>query len=148
MHRKYPKAPIVGVGAVVVSQGKVLLIRRGNAPNQGQWSIPGGIVELGETMAQAAIREVHEECQVEIEPGDVLSIYELIQRDEKGRIQYHYVLIDLMARYVRGEPVAGTDAMEVRWAEEADLDKLDIIPRLLPVLRKAFHQASKMSNNC
>lgn len=148
MHRKYPKAPIVGVGAVVVSQGKVLLIRRGNAPNQGQWSIPGGIVELGETMAQAAIREVHEECQIEIEPGDVLSLYELIQRDETGRIQYHYVLIDLMARYVRGEPVAGTDAMEVRWAEEADLDKLDIIPRLLPVLRKAFHPASKISNNC
>ncbi|MGB9880479.1 MAG: NUDIX hydrolase [Anaerolineae bacterium] len=145
MHREYPKAPIVGVGAVVVKQGRVLLVRRANAPNQGQWSIPGGTVELGETLAQAAVREVREECGVEIEPGDVLSTFDLIQRDDKGRIRYHYVLIDLAARYVSGEPVAATDAMEVRWVDEKDLERLDVIPRLLPVLRKALQQVPEPS---
>lgn len=143
MRRKYPRAPIVGVGAVVTKQGQVLLVRRANDPNRGQWSIPGGTVELGETLAQAAIREVREECGIEIEPGEVLSTFDLIQRDERGRIRYHYVLIDLAARYVSGEPTAATDAMEVRWVEEKDLDQIDVIPRLLPVLRKALHGASQ-----
>jgi 8-oxo-dGTP diphosphatase len=146
MRREYPSAPIVGVGAVVVKEGQVMLVRRANAPNQGQWSIPGGTVELGETLAQAAVREVREECGVEIEPGEVLSTFDLIQRDEKGRILYHYVLIDLLARYVSGEPIAATDAMEVRWVDEKSLNQLDVIPRLLPVLHKALHQASQASN--
>jgi len=146
MRREYPSAPIVGVGAVVVKEGQVLLVRRANAPNQGQWSIPGGTVELGETLAQAAVREVREECGIEVEPGEVLSTFDLIQRDEKGRILYHYVLIDLLARYVSGEPIAATDAMEVRWVDEKSLNQLDVIPRLLPVLHKALHQASQASN--
>ncbi len=139
MHREYPEAPIVGVGAVVINNRQVLLVRRANEPNRGQWSIPGGTVELGETLAQAAAREVREECGVEIEPGDVLATFDLIRRDPSGRLQYHYVLIDLAARYVSGEPMAGTDALEVRWVEEAQFDQLDIIPRLLPVLRRALH---------
>nr|MBC7244291.1 NUDIX hydrolase [Chloroflexota bacterium] len=147
MHREYPKAPIVGVGAVVVRQEKVLLIRRANTPNRGQWSIPGGTVELGETLAQTAIREVREECAIEIEPGDVLSVFDLIQRDTNGRIRYHYVLIDLAARHVSGEAVAGTDAVEVCWADEMDLGRLDIIPRLLPVLRKALQRESQLPNS-
>jgi len=138
MRREYPEAPIVGVGAVVVQDGQVLLIRRANEPSRGRWSIPGGTVELGETLAQAAIREVREECRVEVEIGGVLSTFDLIQREEKGQIRYHYVLIDLAARYVGGEPVASTDALEVRWVREAEFDELDIIPRLLPILRKAL----------
>ena len=138
MRREYPEAPIVGVGAVVVQDGQVLLIRRANEPSRGRWSIPGGTVELGETLAQAAIREVREECRVEVEIGGVLSTFDLIQREENGQIRYHYVLIDLAARYVGGEPVAGTDALEVRWVREAEFDELDIVPRLLPILRKAL----------
>ncbi len=138
MGREYPKAPVVGVGAVVIKDSQILLVRRANDPNRGQWSIPGGIVDLGETLAQAAAREVREECQVEIEPGHVLTTVDLIRRDKRGRILYHYVLIDLAARYLSGEPVAGTDALEVRWIEEAQFDRLDIIPRLLPVLRQAL----------
>jgi len=141
MRREYPDVPIVGVGAVVVKDGQVLLVRRANDLNRGQWSIPGGTVELGETLAQATIREVREECQVEVEPGDVLSTFDMIQRDEKGRIRYHYVLIDLTARYVSGKPVAGTDALDVRWVDETELNKLDIVVRLLPVLREALHRA-------
>jgi len=95
---------------------------------------------LGETLAEAAIREVREECQVEVEAGHILSTCDLIQHDENGRVRYHYVLIDLAARHVSGDPQAGTDALEVRWVGEADLTRLDIIDRLLPVLRRALHQ--------
>jgi len=140
MRREYPEAPIVGVGAVIVKGDQLLLIRRANEPSRGRWSIPGGTVELGETLAQAAIREVGEECQLEVEIGDVLSTFDMIQRDERGRIRYHYVLIDLAARYVSGEPVAGTDALDVRWVREAKFNELDIVPRLLPVLREALHR--------
>jgi ADP-ribose pyrophosphatase len=140
MRREYPEAPIVGVGAVIVRGDQVLLILRANEPSQGRWSIPGGTVELGETLAQAATREVGEECRLEVDIGDVLSVFDLIQRDDRGRIRYHYVLIDLAARYVSGEPVAGTDALDVRWAKEAEFDELDIVPRLLPVLREALHR--------
>jgi len=140
MPREYPTTPLVGVGAVIIRDGQVLLIRRANEPGRGQWSIPGGVLELGETLAQAAIREVREECQVEIEIEDVLSACDLIQRDAQGRVRYHYVLIDLAARYVSGEPTAGTDALEIRWVKETDFDKLDIIARLVPVLRKAIRR--------
>ena len=139
MDREYPQAPVVGVGAVVIRDGQVLLVRRANDPNRGQWSIPGGVVRLGETLAQAMIREVREECHVEVEPGSVLATFDLIQRDDAGQLRYHYVLVDLAARYLSGEPVPGTDALEVRWAEEVGLGQLDIIPRLLPVLRQALH---------
>jgi 8-oxo-dGTP diphosphatase len=141
MYREYPEAPIVGVGAVVINNRQVLLVRRANEPNRGQWSIPGGTVELDETLAQAAIREVREECGVETVAGGVLDTFDLIRRDQAGRLQYHYVLIDLAARYVSGEPTAGTDALEVRWVEEAQFDQLEIIPRLLPVLRRALRSA-------
>ena len=141
MQREYPQAPIVGVGAIIIKDGHVLLVRRAHEPNQGQWSIPGGIVELGETLAQAAAREVREECQIEVEAGDLLATVDLIRRDERGRIRYHFVLLDLMARYLGGVPVAGTDALAVRWVDQGELDQLDIIPRLVPVIRKALHQA-------
>jgi 8-oxo-dGTP diphosphatase len=138
MRREYPEAPIVGVGAVIARDGRVLLVQRANEPSRGRWSIPGGVVELGETLAQAAAREVAEECQVQIVPGRVLSTFDLIQRDEEGRILYHYVLVDLLAGYSSGEPVAGTDAQQVRWVQEKEFETLDIVPRLLPVLRRAL----------
>lgn len=142
MHREYPQAPIVGVGAVVIRDGQVLLVRRAHEPNRGQWSIPGGTVELGETLSQAAAREVWEECQVRVEPGEVVATSDLIERDAQGRIRYHYVLLDLAARYSSGEPVAATDALEVRWVTAAELNRLDVIPRLLPVLRLALCQSA------
>ena len=138
MRREYPEAPIVGVGAVIVDRDRVLLVRRANEPSRGRWSIPGGTVELGETLARAATREVSEECGVEVTVGDVLSTFDMIQRDAQGHIRYHYVLIDLAARCVSGEPAAGTDVLEVRWVREAEFEELDIVPRLLPVLRHAL----------
>ena len=139
MRREYPDAPLVAVGAVVVKDGKVLLVLRAQEPNYGRWSIPGGVVELGETLAQAAAREVREECQVEIAMDGILSTFDLIQRDENGNIRYHYLLIDVRASYLSGNPTPGTDALESRWVSEAELEELDIIPRLLPVLRQVLH---------
>jgi 8-oxo-dGTP diphosphatase len=141
VRREYPPAPIVGVGAVIVRDARVLLVQRGNEPNRGCWSIPGGALELGETLAEAAVREVREECLVEIEAQGVLSTFDMIERDEQGRIRFHYVLIDVGARYVSGEAAAGTDALGVHWASAAELDRLNILPRLLPVLRRALHAA-------
>jgi 8-oxo-dGTP diphosphatase len=138
VRREYPEAPIVGVGAIVIKDRQALLVCRAQEPNRGQWSIPGGIVELGETLAQAAAREVWEECRVKVEAGEVMATFDLIRRDAEGRILYHFVLLDLAARYIGGEPMAATDALEVRWVAEAELDHLDIIPRLVPVLRRAL----------
>jgi 8-oxo-dGTP diphosphatase len=147
MRREYPQAPIVGVGAVIIRDGHVLLVCRANEPNRGQWSIPGGTVELGETLVQAAAREVWEECQVKVEAGEVLATFDLIRRDAQGRILYHYVLLDLAARYISGDPVAATDALEVRWVTAAELDQLDIIPRLVPVLRQALRETATASRH-
>jgi 8-oxo-dGTP diphosphatase len=147
MAREYPQAPIVGVGAIVIKDQKVLLVCRAHDPNRGQWSIPGGTVELGETLAQAAAREVWEECQVKIEAGEVLATFDLIRRDAQGRIRYHFVLLDLAARYISGEPVAATDALEVRWVSLSELDQLDVIQRLVPVLRQALCQTATASRH-
>ena len=122
-----------------MKDGRVLLVLRAQEPNCGRWSIPGGVVELGETLAQAAAREVREECQVEIAMDSILSTFDLIERDENGNIRYHYLLIDVRASYLSGNPTPGTDALESRWVSEAELEELDIIPRLLPVLRQVLH---------
>ena len=142
MPREYPSVPVVGVGAVIIRDARVLLVQRGNEPSRGRWSIPGGVVELGETLAEAARREVREECGLEVEALDVLSTFDLIQHDPQGRIQYHYVLIDLRARYVSGEATADTDALDVLWVEETQLDRMDLVSRLLPVLHKALRETS------
>ena len=138
MPREYPDAPVVGVGAVIVKDGRVLLICRGNEPGRGKWSIPGGAVELGETLAQAMAREVREECGLEVVAGPVVSTFDMIQRDEQGRVRYHYVLLDLAARYVAGEASARSDALGVRWVAESELGDVDLVPRLLPILRAAL----------
>ena len=141
MQREYPDSPIVTVGAVIVREGRVLLIERANPPNKDRRSIPGGVVEVGETLAEAVAREAAEEAQVQVEPGQVVAIRDLILRDHEGRVQYHYVLIDLAARYLSGEPRAGTDAKQVRWVSEAEFEQIDVVPELVPILRCALHGA-------
>ncbi len=115
MHREYPEAPIVAVGVVVKRGHEVLLVQRLNEPSRGRWSLPGGVVELGETVREAGQREVQEECGLQIEPGEILAIVDNIVRDEAGRIRFHYVLIDLLAKYVGGEPAAASDIGDARW---------------------------------
>jgi len=143
MKREYPDHPLVGVGAVIVKDGAVLLVRRGHDPGRGEWAMPGGRLRLGETLAQAARREVREETSVEIEPGEVLSVTDLIQRDDAGRVRYHYVLVDLLARYVGGEPRTGSDALDVRWVDARDLDAYPMPDRTRRVLEMGLTRAAE-----
>ena len=141
MKRDYPEHPLVGVGAVIVDAGRVLLARRGRPPLLGRWSIPGGLVELGETLRVATAREALEETGLVVEVGEVLEVLDRIVPGEPGenaRPRYHYVLIDFLCRVTAGEPRAGGDATEIAWAAEADLPRYELEPVAIDVIRKAF----------
>lgn len=126
--REYPARPIVSAHAVVVRDEAVLLVKRAHPPGQGRWSLPGGMVELGETIREAVRREVREECGIEIEAGPVVDVADGITRDEAGRVRFHYVVVYLLARYVAGEARPGEDAAAVMWAAPGDLAALDMHP--------------------
>ena len=114
--RRYPAAPLVGVGVVVLNEeGEVLLAQRGKPPRAGEWSIPGGLLDLGERLEDAARREVREECNIEIAIGGFVATFEPILYDAAGEIEYHYVLIDYWATYVSGDLLAQDDATAVAW---------------------------------
>src|SRR6202008_5089448 len=115
MKREYPETPLVGVGAIIIEKGRVALVRRSNPPLEGKWSIPGGVLEVGETLRKAVVREALEETGLTIEPGELLGVFERVIADDQGRMRYHYVLIDFLCRRVAGELAAGDDASEVRW---------------------------------
>jgi 8-oxo-dGTP diphosphatase len=123
---KYPQQPIIAVGAVVVYQERILLIRRGKEPAQGEWAIPGGRVELGETMHEAATRETMEETGISIRPGKLVYYFETIQPDADGRIRFHYAIFDFMAEYLAGEPNPNDDALDARWVSPADVQAYNL----------------------
>jgi mutator protein MutT len=135
--RLYPKRPMVGVGAVVVRGGDVLLERRGQPPAQGSWSLPGGLVDIGERLEDAVRREVREECGIEIEVGPLLGVFEPLVVDEDGRVRYHYVVLDYLARYVSGEVVIGDDAAELRWAPFDELESYALLPATREMIERA-----------
>ncbi len=126
MSREYPKRPMVGIGVVVWRERQVLLIRRGKPPRLGQWSLPGGLQELGETVFEGGAREVREETGTEVEITGVLDVIDSIQRDSAGRVRFHYTLVDLGAEWLAGEPVAGDDAAAVAWADADDLARYQL----------------------
>jgi 8-oxo-dGTP diphosphatase len=130
MRREYPDAPVAAVGVVVLRDSEVLLVRRGQEPNRGRWSLPGGAVEVGETVRQAAEREVREECAVDIKAGEVIEVLDAITPAPDGRVRFHYVLVELLADYVGGTPVAATDALEARWCPLDQLDHVESLPRI------------------
>lgn len=126
MKREYPEYPFVGVGAIIVHEGRVVLIRRGQAPLLGEWSLPGGVLECGETLREAVAREAREETGLTVEAGELLGVYERVTRDEAGGVRYHYVLIDYLCRPAGGELKAGTDAADVRWFAPEELGGLNL----------------------
>ncbi|MBZ5531227.1 MAG: NUDIX hydrolase [Acidobacteriia bacterium] len=138
MKREYPELPIVGAGAVIVDQGRVLLVKRGRPPLLGEWSLPGGVVEAGETLRQAVEREAKEETGLIVTAGEVLEVLDRIIRDAEGRAHYHYVLIDFLCRVTGGELCAGGDAAAVEWAREDELDKFNLEKPAIEVIRNAF----------
>ncbi len=130
MAREYPDNPLVGVGAVIVDRHldnhRVLLIRRGQPPLLGEWSLPGGVLECGETLREAVTREAREETGLVVEAGEMLGVYERVIRGDDGRVRYHYVLIDFSCRAVGGDLKAGSDAADVRWFTRDELPALNL----------------------
>ena len=143
--REYPNFPIPGVGAVVLREvegrAEVLLIRRGSEPMAGGWSLPGGAVELGESVREACVRETLEETGLTVQALAEVEIIDIIHRDAAGRVQYHYVVVDILCRVLGGELLSGTDASEVAWADVRkvlELGDFALTSRACTVIRKAL----------
>ena len=143
MKRDYPERPLIGVGAVIVDGGRVVVVRRGHEPLKGEWSIPGGVLEIGETLRAGAAREALEETGLAVEAGEVLEVLDRIVRDGEGRIQFHYVLIDFLCRPAGGELRAGGDAEEARGIAAGELDSFPISDSAAAVLRKGLERAAQ-----
>ena len=139
--RRHPERPIVTVGAVIVDGDRVLLVKRGQEPLKGEWSLPGGVVEIGETLDAALAREVREETSLDIVVGPVIEVLESIRRDADGRAEYHYIIIDYVCHVRTGAPTAaacGSDADGVCWAGVEDLDRYRVTAAAAAVIRKAL----------
>src|SRR5690349_6913040 len=136
--REYPERPIIGVGGVVISDSRVLLARRGGLPLQGQWSIPGGTLEVGETLIEGVQRELAEETGIEVRVRTLIEVFERIDRDSSGKLQYHFVVLDYLCEAVRGTARAGSDVTEVSWAAPAELERYALTEIAGRVIRKAF----------
>jgi len=150
--REYPERPIVGVGGVVIEDGRALLIRRGNEPLLGQWSIPGGTLELGETLVEGTVRELQEETGLAVRVLEMIEVFERINfgrgadvgpasAEEKRRPRFHFVIVDYLCERIGGQPVAGGDATHVAWAAENELEQFSLTPTATRVIRKAFSLA-------
>src|SRR5258706_1887181 len=142
MSREYPNSPLVGVGGIIVQDNRVLLIRRGHAPLMGEWSLPGGVLECGETLREATIREAREETGLTVETGEMLGVYERVIRSEDRRVRYHYVLIDFLCRVVTGDLQSGSDAAGDRWFTREELDGLNLPRDTRDVIEKRFRSTS------
>src|SRR6476660_7141568 len=142
--REYPDRPIVGVGAVIIDRGRVLLVKRGSPPLLGEWSLPGGVVELGETLRAAAEREALEETGLIVKAREVLEVLDRIIPGKDGAPQYHYVLIDFLCIVKGGELRAGGDAADACWAGESELGKFKLEQPAAEVVRKAFDLKSRI----
>ena len=140
--RDYPDRPIVGVGAVIVCDGRVALVRRLAEPRKGEWSIPGGVLELGETLRQGVAREALEETGLTVEAGEVLDVFDSIFPDPEGKTRFHYVLIDYLCRPVSGELRGGGDAAEARWASMEEAAALVANPATVALIRKGLGRYS------
>ena len=134
----YPDAPRVAVGAIVFKNSKVLLVKRGHPPAEGIWAIPGGSVKLGETLKEAAEREILEETGLTIRAREPAFTFESIHRDDKGAIRYHYVIVNLMADYVSGNPHPQDDALDVRWFTAENLDHFNVSEVTRRLLKEQF----------
>lgn len=148
--RRYPGRPIVGVLAVVMRGDRALLVRRANPPLAGRWGFPGGVLELGETVAEGAMRELFEETGVTAEPAGVLTVIDGIDRDEESRVRYHWTLVAVTGHWRSGEGVAGDDANEVAWLSRAEIieQNLPTAPALLPLIDLAERKMECSERSC
>jgi len=138
--REYPERPVVGVGGVVIRDGRALLVRRGSEPLKGQWSIPGGTLELGETIAEGVVRELREETGLDVRVVDLIEVFERIFPGE-GRPQYHFVILDYLCEAPNGTPQPGSDVTDVAFATEEELARYHLTPTATRVIQNAFRMA-------
>ncbi|MDI6743408.1 MAG: NUDIX hydrolase [Smithella sp.] len=131
----YPAAPRVGVGAIVIKDDKVLLVKRGVEPSKGLWAIPGGTLKLGETMQECAAREILEETGVRINVKDCAYVFDYIEREDEGKIKFHFAIVDYAADYVSGDPQGSDDALEARWLSAEDLQTMPVAINTMNALR-------------
>ncbi len=143
MPNEYPTQPRAAVGAIVFKDEKVLLVKRGQPPSEGLWAIPGGSVKLGETLPEAAEREIREETGIIIRAKEPVFIFDAIEKDEKGHIRFHYVIVDLKADYIEGEPRGRSDAVDARWVSPNELSQLNVNRTTRQLLKKKFDFGTK-----
>jgi len=141
--REYPKHPLVGVGAIIIRGDTVLLVKRNKEPSKGMWSIPGGLVEIGETVKDALRREVMEECNVEVEPKELYEVVDAVSRDDKSAIRFHYVIVDFLSEWRGGNPMPGSDVADAKWTPIEDLASLNLTQSARIVIEKAVRERKR-----
>jgi len=148
VQREFPETPLFGVGAVIVESGRVLLVRRGQQPLKGKWSLPGGMLELGESLLSGVAREVREETGLEVEPIELIELLDRVHRED-NRVRYHYVIADYLCRVVGGSLQAASDANAVRWVERAEWNShsaLILDPITVRVIESGWQRASALNS--
>lgn len=143
MKREYPDTPLVGVGAIIIENGAVVLVKRGHPPLAGEWSIPGGVMEVGETVREAVVREAREETGLEVVVEELLGVYDRLVRDELGRVRYHYLLLDFLCRRTSGSLFAASDAEEVRYFTSEELKRLPLPEDTAEVIQLGFSRSTR-----
>lgn len=146
MQREYPQQPLVGVGAIIIEEGRVLLIKRGKAPLLGEWSIPGGMLELGETLREAAEREALEETGLIVRANELLGVFDRIVPDDTKRTLYHYVLIDFLCKRISGDVRAAGDASDARWLKKNEVDELSLPEDTRKIIQLGFDRSAVAQN--
>ena len=144
MAREYPEHPVVGVGAVVVRDGKALIVKRAPEPRKGEWSLPGGLLELGESLQDAVRREIKEETSLDVTVGPIIETFDRVHRDDHGKIRYHFVIVDFVCWPDGGEAIPGSDAEGVAWVSGAEIDNYKVNAHAKAVIEKglSYHQPS------
>jgi mutator protein MutT len=145
--RLYPKQPVVGVGAVIIQNGKILLEKRKNEPGRGKWSIPGGLVELGESVSQTVVREVAEETGLEVCEPELIDVVDNVVRDENGEVKYHFVIIDFFVKLKGGELKAQSDADELRWVPLDEVEKYDLTKTFRAFIQRNRKKLENFNSN-
>ncbi len=136
--REYPRAPLIGVGAVAIKDGKILLMKRAFEPGKGKWSIPGGLVEVGETISDACAREMEEETGIKIHVLELINAYDMIVPDEAGKVKYHYVLIDFLVKPIGGTERSSVEVLEMKWVTYEEARQLDMTNSARKALQELF----------
>ena len=146
MKRLYPNQPVVGIGAVIINQGKIALIKRGNEPSKGKWTIPGGLVELGENLQAAVIRETKEETCLEVDNPCLIDVVDNVDLDEQGKVKYHYVIIDYLVHVKAGTIKAASDAAELRWVPFDEVEDYNLTASFRLFFRQNRERLEKINS--